>query len=179
MNVKLAAVSLLAPFALAACGQSGQQPADSSALPPSPAAVAAPVPAGSVQPIPASVAASAELSGQACSLDTIDGNYAAQVSLDKSKPHAFRGWLENNLQKPPGAFQIVLVGAQDFGLPAKTGHPRPDVASGQNNPALADAGFDVSVSLDSLPSGKYAVRFLMQTDGKAYWCDARKSVVLE
>lgn len=179
MKKALALVSSLAVFALSACGQSGQQPASSTMQPSSSAEATAPAPAGSVQPVPASEVNSASLSGQACSLDTIDGDYAAQVTLDKGKTHVFRGWLENDEQKPAGDFRIVLVGSQDYGMSAKTGVSRPDVAAGQNNPALTDAGFNASANLDSLPSGKYGIRFLMQTNDKTYWCDAKKSAVLK
>lgn len=179
MNKKLALVSSLATFALAACGQSGQQPASSATQPSSPAEVTTPVSAGSVQSVLASDISAATLSGQACSLNTIDGNYMTQVDVEKGGIHVFRGWLESNEQKSAGEFRIVLVGAQDFGLPAKTGVPRPDVASALKNPALGDAGFNISVNLDSLPSGKYAVRFLMQGDNKSYWCDAKRSIVLK
>lgn len=179
MNNKWALATPLAALVLAACGPSGQQSANSTTQPPPSAEATTPVPAGSVHSVLAGVVNSATLSGQACSLDSVDGNYAAQVTLSKGKAHVFRGWLENNQQKPAGEFQFVLAGTQDFGIPAATGVQRPDVASGQNNPALANAGFNFSVNLDSLPSGDYAIRFLMQTSGKTYWCDAKKTVVLK
>lgn len=179
MNRKCMLVMSFATLVLTACGQSGQQSTNSTAQAPSSAEIATPVPAGSVQPVSAGDVNSAVLSGQACSLDAVDGDYAAQVSMDKGKPHVFRGWLENNQQKPAGKFRIVMVGANDFAIPAETGVPRPDVATALKNPALADSGFNLSVNLDSVPSGDYTVRFLMQTNGKAYWCDAKKSVVLK
>jgi len=172
---------LFTPFAalvLTACGQSGQQPANSTVQAPSSAETTTLVPAGSVQPVSAGDVNSAALSGQACSLDAVDGDYAAQVSLDKGKPHVFRGWLETNQHKPAGAFRIVMVGARNFAFPAETAVPRPDVATALKNPALANSGFNVSVNLDSLPSGDYTVRLLMRTDGNAYWCDTKKSMII-
>ncbi|HKZ10549.1 MAG TPA: hypothetical protein VJL61_07570 [Rhodanobacteraceae bacterium] len=179
MNKKWVLVTPFAALVLTACGQSGQQPANSTTSAPASAEITTPVPAGSVQPVPAGDVTSAALSGQACSLDAVDGDYAERVSLDKGKPHVFRGWLENNQQKPAGKFRIVMVGAQDFAVPAETGVSRPDVATTLKNPALEDSGFNASVDLGSMPSGDYSVRFLMQTDGKMYWCDAKKNVVLK
>lgn len=178
MNKKWVLVMPFAALVLTACGQSGQQTANPAVQPPQSAEATTPVPAGSVQPVPAGDVASAALSGQACSLDSVDGNYASRVVLSKGKVHVFRGWLENNEKKPPGEFRIVLVGSRDFGVPAMTDVPRPDVASDQHNPALANAGFNVSVNLDSLPVGEYAIRFLMTTNSKTYWCDTKKSVVV-
>jgi len=179
MNKKWVLFTPFAALVLTACGQSGQQPANSTIQAPSSAEITTPLPAGSVQPVSAGDVNSAALSGQACSLDAVDDDYAAQVSLDKGKPHVFRGWLENNQQKPAGRFRIVMVGAQDFAIPAETGVPRSDVATALKNPALEDSGFNVSVDLGSMPSGDYTVRFLMQTDGKMYWCDAKKNIMLK
>lgn len=177
----------LAPLAMVACGQTSQSPSVSAPVSAPVASGAAAAPAGAAQspesssnaqPIASATVAAAKLSGQACSLDTIDGSYDTRVTLDKGKLHTFRGWLENNQQKSAGGFQVVLVGDKDFAFDAHTGVARPDVASGQHNPALADAGFNVAVSLGSLPNGEYAVRYLMQASGTLYWCDVKKSVVL-
>lgn len=179
MNKKWVLFTPFAALVLTACGQSGHQPASSTVQAPSSAEITTPVPAGSVRPVSAGDVNSAALSGQACSLDAVDGDYAAQISLNKGKPHVFRGWLENNQQEPAGEFRIVMVGTQNFAIPAETGVPRPDVATVLKNPALENSGFNVSVDLGSLPSGDYTVRFLMQTGGDAYWCDAKKTLDLQ
>lgn len=176
MNNKVTMVALIGALALSACGQNGDQ-TPKMAQPTEPE-ITTPASSASVQPIATSVVTSAKLTGQSCSLDSIDGNYAARVQLAKGKAHVFRGWLESVQQKAAGAFDLVLVGNQDYSVAAETGVARPDVAKGENNPALATAGFNISVDLDSLPTGEYAVRFLMKSDNGAFWCDAKKGIVV-
>lgn len=177
---------VLAALALAACGETGQSPSATAAGPTAPASKSAAAVAAvqtdsstSAQPIASSTVAAAVLSGQACSLDTIDNSYDAHVTLDKNRPHAFRGWLENDKQKPAGEFQIVLAGNKDFAIRAHTGNARPDVASALKNPALGTAGFNVSANLSSLLAGQYEIRLLMSAGAKAYWCDVKKTVRLK
>lgn len=163
---------------LTGCSQGGQQSTGVTQSAPGPEHTT-PVPASSVDPIATDLVANAQLSGGSCSLDSIDGNYAASVPLSKDKPHVFRGWLESDQRQPAGAFKLVLVGSQPYGIPAKTGVKRPDVALGQNDPALEVAGFNFSVALDSLPAGDYSIRFMMDKGNKPYWCDAKKTVAIE
>lgn len=145
----------LAALALAACGQTSQSPSVSApGSAPAASAPVAPESSASAQPIASAVVAGAKLFGQACSPDTIDGSYDARVTLDRTKPHAFRGWLENDRQKSPGKFQIVLVGNRDFAIEAHTGIARPDVAVSLKNPTLADAGSNVAASLQPVDAGE-------------------------
>ena len=177
----------LAALALSACGQTSQSSATSAlaSAPTAPGAATpidaaqAPESSSTPQPIASATVAAAKLSRQACSLDTIDGSYDAHVTLDRTKPHAFRGWLEDDQHKSAGDFQIVLVGDKDFAIQAHTGIARPDVAASLKNPALADAGFNIEGRLDAVPAGEYSVRFLMQSDGKSSWCDAKKEIALK
>lgn len=177
----------VAALALAACGQTSQSPsvsapgsAPAASAPVSSAdATVAPESSASAQPIASAVVAGAKLSGQACSLDTIEGSYDARVTLNRTKPHAFRGWLENDQQKAAGEFQIVLAGNEDFAIDAHTGIARPDVAASLHNPALADAGFNVAGNLDAVPVGEYRVQLLMQMNGNGRMCETKKSLTLD
>lgn len=177
MNKLLALIAAVGIVPLAGCGQSGQQSTGTTGTQPS-AEHTTPVTASSIQPVAAGVVSSAQLSGEPCSLDSVDGSYAARVPLSKSKPAIFRGWLESHQRHPAGSFSLVLIGKQAYGIPAKTGVDRPDVASGRNDPGLEAAGFNFSAILDVLPAGDYSVRFLMSEGGKAYWCDTKKTVIL-
>jgi len=178
MNKLLVLIAAVGIVPLAGCGQSGQQSTGTTGTQPS-AEHTTPVTASSIQPVAASVVSSAQLSGEPCSLDSVDGNYAARVPLSRGKPTVFRGWLENHQRQPAGSFRLVLIGNQAYGIPAKTGVERPDVASGQHDPGLEAAGFNFSATLKTLPAGDYSVRFLMNEGGKTYWCDAKKTVVLQ
>ncbi len=45
--------------------------------------------------------------------------------------------------------------------------------------ALATAGFNFSVDLNTVSAGEYSLRFLMGSGNEAFWCDAKKSVVVQ
>lgn len=187
MKTSLACSAWLISLVLAGCGQPGQQAQAPAAHPTSPTPTVGAQAVGSApvvddlraEPISANVVDSAALSGQACSLDTVDGSYATQLKLSTGGSHSFRGWVASHLQQPAGRFEIVLVGTNDFAARANTGVARPDVAASLKNPKLVDAGFEASVDLGSVPAGHYAVRFLMQGNAGSYWCDTKKELVLQ
>lgn len=176
MNKKLAIPALIGVLALTACGQNGHQ-TGSSTQKAEPEATTS-ISSASVQPIANSALTAAKLTGQACSLDSVDGNYAVRVRLAKGTSHVLRGWLEDKQQKPAGSFHLILSGDKNFSVPATTGVARPDVASGQSNPALAKAGFNLSIDFETLPAGEYTVRFLMGSGDEASWCNAKKSIIV-
>lgn len=169
---------------VAGCSGFDQPPADQGAQasaggqPAPPAEATTAVDEAGVMPVTADAISSAKLSGQPCSLDSIDGNFGQSVALEKGKPHVLRGWLANSERAAAGNFELVLVsGGQGFGIPATTGTPRPDVAEGQNAPALAEAGFNISTTLSSVPAGSYQARFLMANNaGASSWCDTGKTI---
>jgi len=131
-----------------------------------------------VKPVTSDVFSSLKVSGQPCSLDSIDGDYASKLGLIKGETHVFRGWLANHVRVAAGKFELVLSsGERNFGIPVSTGTPRPDVAKGLHAPALASAGFNFSTTLSAIPPGDYQVRFLLAEEGGvAYWCDAKKTI---
>lgn len=168
---------VIAALALVACGQGGNQTSGSTQ--PKEAEATTPVVSASVLPIANSAVTAAHLTGQPCSLDSIDGNYSERVQLTKDQSHVFRGWLEDSMQKPAGTFQLIFLGNKSFSVQAKTGGARPDVALGQSNSALETAGFSFSVNLNTIPTGEYSVRLLIGSRDGASWCDTRKSVLVQ
>ena len=169
---------------VAACSGFDQPPpaqgtqASTDAQPATPVEGTTAVDESGVVPVTADAISSANLSGQPCSLDSIDGNFGPSVALEKGEPHVLRGWLASPGRAAAGKFELVLVSeGQGFGIPATTGTLRPDVAEGLQAPALADAGFNISTTLSSVPAGSYQARFLMAAEGGAsFWCDAGKTI---
>src|SRR6185312_2434326 len=51
-----------------------------------------------VKPVTSDVFSSLKVSGQPCSLDSIDGDYASKLGLIKGETHVFRGWLANHVR---------------------------------------------------------------------------------
>lgn len=172
MNKKLALVSSLAAFALAACGQSGQQataPMQSAA-----SAITAPttaIPTDDAQPLDSSVLAAAKPTEQPCSLDS-------EPQLQLGKPYVFRGWLLGPSRQPAGKFDVAMVGNQDFAIAATTGFSRPDVGAYMKDPALAAAGFEFSTTIESVPVGRYEVRLLIKRGADVYVCDTGKTLMV-
>ena len=166
MKSKSAILALLASsaLALAGCGSHDQQSAATDS---------------GIQPVSSDDLASAVPTQQPCSLDTIDGNTSAAIELAKEQPHTFRGWLSDESKKPAGDFSLVLTGPAIFEIAAKTGASRPDVAEGTGVPALADAGFEFTKELTSVPSGSYQVRFLISRGTNKYVCEATKTINLK
>lgn len=178
----------LAALALAACGQTNQPPPTSASAsapvasePAAPVATTtAPESSASAQPIASAIVADAKLSGQACSLDTIDGSYSTnRLTLARGQPHVFRGWVLDPGKQPPGAFSVVLKGTQDFAVATSTGQTRKDVSEYFKNPAALTAGFKVSADLSTVPVGDYRIIFLMQKSTDASFCDSGKDIVID
>ncbi len=171
-------LAILGAVALAGCGNSGHPQASGVAGEESQGVPVAASPAGDIHPMDASVLASAKSTGQPCSLDSIDGNYAKQVHVTADTPHVFRGWLLDASRKPAGKFSLVLEGKQDFAIPATTGVSRPDVGAYLKNPALGTAGFAFSSALESVSPGTYDVKLLVHQGSSAYVCDAKRKIVV-
>jgi len=175
----LAASALLSP--LVACSN-GQPPLADSGSAPSPAtptqASATRVAKGSVGPLAEGSIADAKPTGQPCSLDSVDDNYAKQVQLDPAVPHVFRGWMLEPTRQLAGKFSVVLIGAHDYALSSATGVTRTDVGDYLKDPALASAGFVFQVSVKNIPSGPYQAKLVANQAGTAYVCDTEKSFVI-
>ena len=177
----------LAALALSACGQTSQSSSTSApaSAPAAPGAAAptdaaqAPEGSSTAQPISSATVAAATYSGQPCGLDTIDGSYDAHVTLDRTKPHAFRGWLLNEAKQPAGQFSLVLKGAQDYAIAASTGETRKDVSEYFKDPAATLSGYNVSADLSMVPVGAYSITLVMQNQGRSFFCDSVKTVVVD
>lgn len=178
VKVLVASASLLT---LVACG-SGQPPQAENGVASTPAASpqssAAPVANGSVSPLAEGSIAAAKPTGQPCSLDSVDDNYAKQVHLDPTVSHVFRGWMLGPSRQPAGKFSIALIGAKDYALSSTTGVNRGDVGDYLKDPALATAGFAFQVSLKDVQAGTYQTRLLTDQAGTVYVCDTEKMVVI-
>lgn len=172
--VKVLAVSA-SLLMLVACS-SGQSPsADGGSAAQSPAA---PVAKGSVGPLAEGLIADAKPTGQPCSLDSVDDNYAKQVQLDPAVPRVFRGWMLGPSRQPAGKFSIVLIGAHDYVLSSETGVTRTDVGDYLKDAALATAGFAFQVSLGDVPAGSYQTSLVTDQVGAAYICDTGKTFMI-
>lgn len=183
MISKIAMVLLLASVgSLSACG--GDTGTSSSSAPagvvPAAPTAAVPVSKGNVTPLAVDVLTGAQWTSAACSLDTIDDNYSKdRISLDRAKPHVFRGWMLDEAKHPAGAFSVVLKGTNDYAISTATGELRKDVGEYFKDPALSTAGFSVSADLANVAAGDYDVEYVIQKAGKAYFCDTARTISLK
>ncbi len=64
----------------------------------------------------------------------------------------------------PASVRIVLLGGTAWGIEARTGLERPDVADYFRVPAFSSAGYQADAGFDDVPPGEYRV-FVIGTDG--------------
>lgn len=115
--------------------------------------------------------ASASWTKQACSLDMVDqGPPDAEVS--REDVHRLDGFLLGQDGRAADAFHVVLKGKDQFWTSARTGKARPDVAAYFGRPELADAGFEIGLSLAAVPPGAYEVVFLIDHPQSDYFCES-------
>lgn len=172
-------LAIVGAIALAGCGNSGHPQASGVTGGESQEVPVAATPAGDIRTLEASALTSATPTGQPCSLDSIDGNYAKQVHVTADTPHVFRGWLLDASRKPAGKFSLVLEGKQDFAIPATTGVSRPDVGAYLKNPALGIAGFAFSSAIGLVPSGDYELGLLVIRGNTVYQCETGKKLIVD
>lgn len=132
----------------------------------------------SVGPLAEESLAKAEWTRKACSLDDVGGLKDAIVAK-KGEASIWSGYVIDPIDTPAGDFSIVLKGATAIAIPAKTGAYRPDVAEYFGHPALETAGFRVSTTLQSVPAGAYSVIFVLNRDGRDYFCESGKEITVQ
>lgn len=173
-------LALLASLALTSCGKGSQQEAVSSAgEAQSKRSVPVANSLGSPHAIDPSVIASAKPTGQPCSLDSIDGNYAKQVTLKPGKPYAFRGWLLDASRQPARKFSLVLESKQDYAISATTGVSRADVGAYLKDPQLDGAGFEFAAPLAAVRPGEYKLALLVGHGSAVHSCDVEKTLIVK
>lgn len=183
MRLKSVVLALLAAsgmtLVLAGCGDSYPLPESSSASPASPPLAAYAATNGvfkevaPVNPAPAAVAA------EKCNLDAVNGAPAGSNPLTRGSQALFAGWAASGDAKAvPATVEIVLHGAHDYAVTARTGAPRPDVASANGAPALAQAGYAIHAGLGVVPAGSYQVVLRYSADGKAWRCATPRSLTI-
>lgn len=113
-------------------------------------------------------------SGKACDL-----NARKQQLVDRELPALLRGFVIAPSSTPAGAFEIVLAGGHvAYGIAAKTGVARPDVAGYFGIPGLAGSGFRVAVDFSGMPAGAYAVEFHGVEGGNGWFCESGKTIIV-
>lgn len=183
MRLKSVVLALLAAsgmtLVLAGCGDSYPLPESSSASPASPPLAAYAATNGvfkevaPVNPAPAAVAA------EKCNLDAVNGAPAGSNPLTRGSQALFAGWAASGDAKAvPATVEIVLHGAHDYAVTARTGAPRPDVASANGAPALAQAGYAIHAGLGVVSAGSYQVVLRYSADGKAWRCATPRSLTI-
>lgn len=126
-----------------------------------------------------SVLAGATWTTKQCSLTTPDDG--KDLSAQANSPTRLEGFFIDPQDAPAGEFEIVLKGdGANYGIPAKTGWERADVATFFKVPALATAGYDVLVTLDSsVPKGEYDVDLMLERGGVKYFCESGKRLLVK
>jgi hypothetical protein len=164
--------ALLFALALSACGSGESSPSAAAA------GAAGPVASGKVVLLDSDALVGAQSTGTACSLDTIDDSYAKEASLENTKPHVFRGWMLSESRQPAGKFDLVLKGTPSYAIAASTGETRKDVGEYFKDPAMSTAGFSVSSDLSGVPAGVHDIIFVIERNGRTYYCDSGKKLSL-
>ena len=129
------------------------------------APAASPVPAASpsVALEPMQTALDGIPEGGNCSLDTINQQPVAVVTLRAGAPATFVGWVGDTQGEVPSDVRLVLAGAGGtYSAPVQTGLDRPDVAAALGQPGLATSGLIASTVLDIAP-GSYRVSVVSGT----------------
>jgi hypothetical protein len=116
---------------------------------------------------------------QTCNLDAIDGAPVGREPLHRDGSALFAGWAgAGDGSAVPATVTIVLRGAQDFGVKSPTGAPRPDVASANRKPALANSGYVVKADLSAVAPGDYRVELRYAAGGKVWLCAPGKRIAI-
>lgn len=185
MNMKtlIAGLIVVVATSLAGCGQSSNESmpmpkVDEGSKVAAPE-ITEPLAVDAVQPMSAQALAEVKPGTAACAFDSVDGAYSvAQATLDRTSSHVFRGWALAEDKHVAKEIEFILHGAGNFRITAKSGVKRPDVGSYFNDPALNDAGFNFSTTLNAVPTGVYEVLLVTQLDGASYRCETKKSVTI-
>lgn len=164
-------------MAITGCGDSTPIPAQSGASLPgtasTPTARAEAYAASSAAflPIsPAELANSVQISS--CNVDQVNGQPANGVPLDHMGTGTLSGWAADGVTRTvPSNLRVLLLGARNFAVPAKTGELRRDVAAGTGVPAFVTSGFKVNADMDAVPVGEYRVAMLYDGGGKQLLCN--------
>ena len=175
---------------LAGCNKDAEQPAASvpppvetpAATTDAPAAAAAQtgtlvVDEAQVVPAASDILTKADWTGKNCSLDSVDA-MTKDIAVAKGQPHVFKGFLIGHDDAAPGAFSLILKGSENYEIPVSTGAARPDVAEFFKNPALGNAGYDVSTTLASVPAGNYEVWMLIRKGERTFFCEAGQTIAV-
>lgn len=176
MNKKILLLPAFAAVALlAACGGD-----DTLGAPPAAPATAAPSqpPVAVVHAADYTLAADAPAAGH-CALDAINGGGTQGVVLPASGHAVFGGWIANAALDVPTDAMFVLRGDQgSLAAPLDARWDRPDVAQALGSEALANAGFNLQLSLDGVPAGSYELLAMVDAATGAT-CNFNVTLVLE
>lgn len=177
--VRTPAVSLFAVAAAIALAGCGQKPEEPSTGAPAPAAASPAAPARSYPADMFEQPAIAQLrSAGNCSVDRINRAPVGATSHAVGDELLIGGWFA-----PPQGVQaqrplVVLDnGERQFAHMFLTGGKRDDVATQLQRPELANAGFNVRVTLKDLPAGEYSL-WLAQEGAGGFRCNTRKSITV-
>lgn len=137
------------------------------------------VDSGSISEQDPAVLAAAEWTRKQCSLNV--NNDEKEVSHDSGRAVQMSGFFIAPNDQPAGNFDIVLKGKEiNYVIPAKTGWDRTDVAHYFNQPQLDSSGYDVHFVLPSnVHSGRYEVNFMVELEGKNFFCESGKVLLVE
>ncbi|HVX04486.1 MAG TPA: hypothetical protein VHA71_05130 [Rhodanobacteraceae bacterium] len=114
-----------------------------------------------------------------CNLDAIDGVPPGSKPLQRNENALFAGWAANQEGAAvPGVVEIVLHGARDFAVLSATGMPRPDVATANHQPGLANAGYALEADLSAVVPGKYQIVLLYQAGSQSLRCNLAATLVV-
>ncbi len=116
-----------------------------------------------------------------CNLDAINGKPATSAPvLPHTGTTTFTGWAADvEAGSVPSEIKLVLQGTSDYVVAVPTGMSRQDVATANNNPALANAGYSVAANLSRVQAGQYKVVLLFDAGSKHLRCETDKKVSIQ
>lgn len=112
--------------------------------------------------------------GGACFIDALNGTVTKSATIAKTKPLVIGGWAADDtagtIPQPVIARLTSPDGSQVFYATISDRVSRPDVAAHLKNPALEKSGFNLTATLEAVPSGQYTLELLQPTATSLLLC---------
>lgn len=112
--------------------------------------------------------------GGACFIDALNGTVTKSATIAKTKPLVIGGWAADDtagtIPEPVIARLTSPDGSQVFYATTSDRVSRPDVAAHLKNPSLEKSGFNLTATLEAVPSGQYTLELLQPTATSLLLC---------
>lgn len=143
----------------------------------------------SAQDVPAKFSATPLITGKpsniggTCALDMINGVVTKSATVLKVEPVTVGGWAVDSAGGIIPEYVIVRLsnadGSQVFYAATSNRVSRPDVATALKNPSLEKSGFNLTATLEAVPSGQYTLELLQPTAKALLVCSDKGQIIVQ